>query len=154
MGAIFSFLGGSAFRLIFGEVAAFFTKAQDHKYELERLKFQAEVDAAQHERNLAAIKIQADLQVKVIEVQSNADLGKIDASAWSEAVSAVGRSTGIKFLDAWNGTIRPFLATMATFMLILQFVSDGYVLTPILSEVVFAIIGIYLADRQLAKRGK
>ena len=154
MGAIFSFLGGSAFRLIFGEVSSYFTKAQDHKYELARMEFQAKEDASQHDRNLASIRLQAELEVKVIEVQSKSDLDKIDASAWAEAVSAVGRSTGIKFLDAWNGSIRPALATLATIMLAAQFIHDDFMLTATIAEVVFAIIGIYIADRQLAKRGK
>lgn len=154
MGAIFSFLGGSAFRLIFGEVAAYFTKKQDHTYEIARMQFQATEDAAEHARQLESVRLQAELGVKVIEAQSKADTDKIDAGAWADAVNAVGRSTGIKFLDAWNGSIRPFLATMATGMLIFQFGTDNFTLNLWMTDVVCSIIGIYLADRQLAKRGK
>ena len=67
--ALLSFLGGNVFRLVFGEVISYLNKKQDHAQEIERMRFQAEVDAAQHVRNLEAIKTQADLGVKTIQVQ-------------------------------------------------------------------------------------
>lgn len=154
MGALFAFLGGSAFRLIFGEISHWITSRQEHKYEIERLELQGRLDAAQHERNLAAIKLQAEQQVKVIEVQGKVDVEKLDVGAWAEAVAAVGRSTGIKFLDTWNGSIRPALATVALAMVVFQFIQHGFTLTDWDRELVGGILGIYVADRQLAKRGK
>lgn len=154
MGALFSFLGGSAFRLIFGEVSAYITKAQDHKYELARLEFQEKVDMQAHDRNMAAMQLQHTMGKEIIHAQAEADLSRIDAGAWAEAVSSIGRSTGIKFLDAWNGSIRPLLATMAVIMLGIEFASNDWILSAALSEVIYAVIGIYIADRQLGKRGK
>lgn len=152
--ALISFLGGNAFRMLFGEVTAFLSKTQDHKLEMERLRLQAEIDAAQHARNLEAIRVQNDLGVKVIEVQRDADLDRIDASAWAQAVADVGKQTGIKFLDYWNGAVRPLLATLAILVVVAQIASNGFVLSDWDRELVGAILGIYVADRSLSRRGK
>lgn len=153
-GMLVSFFGGSAFRMIWGEVSAYLTKKQDHAQEIERMQVQGQLDAAQHARNLEAIKVQADLGVKTIQVQSDADLARIDAGAWAQAVADVGKQTGIKFVDIWNGLIRPWLATMATLMVCFQFVQHGFVLNDWDRELVGAILGIYVADRSLSHRGK
>jgi len=47
MGALFSFLSGSVFRMLWGEIASFITKAQDHKQELELAKLQASIASGQ-----------------------------------------------------------------------------------------------------------
>src|SRR3990170_6134649 len=120
MSALFSFLGGTVFRMIWGELSHWMTARQDHKYELERMTKQGEFEAAQHGRNLESIRVQADLQVKVIQVQSDADTIKGEVLAWGQAVADVGRSTGIRWLDAWNGSIRPSVATWAIVMMTLS----------------------------------
>lgn len=152
--ALFSFLGGSAFRMIFGEISAWMTRKQDHQQEIERLQLQAELDAAQHGRNLESIRVQAELGVKTIEVQAEAALSQIETDAWSKLVDSTTKTTGIKWLDAWNGSIRPALATLAMVVVIGQIVINGFTLTDWDRELVAAILGIYLADRQLTKRGK
>lgn len=151
---ILSFLGGNAFRLIFGEVMAFINKKQDHALELERMKLQGDLEAAQHVRNLEVIQVQANLGVKVIEAQRDADLDRADTAAWTDAVAAVGRSTGIKFLDIWNGSIRPALATLAMLVVVFEVAKNGFNLSDWDRELVGAILGIYVADRSLARRGK
>ena len=152
--ALFSFLGGSAFRMIFGEISAWMTKKQDHSHEVERLRLQAELDAAQHARNLEAIRVQAELGVKTIEVQAEAALTQIETDAWAKLVESTTKVTGIKWLDTWNGSIRPALATLAMLVVIGQIVVNGFALSDWDRELVAAILGIYLADRQLSKRGK
>lgn len=152
--ALLSFLGGNAFRLIFGEVVAFINKKQDHALEVERMRLQNDLDAAQHARNLEALRVQNDLGVKVIQVQRDADLDRIDAGAWAQAVADVGKQTGIKFLDIWNGSIRPALATMAMCVVLFEVVKNGFTLSDWDRELVGAILGIYVADRSLARRGK
>lgn len=154
MSALISFLGGSVFRMIWGEVSAYLTKKQDHEHEIERMKLQGEADAAQHARNLEAIQVQAGLGVKTIQVQADADLGRIEAGAWAQAVSDVGKQTGIKLIDMWNGAIRPWLATMATVMIMFQFYQHGFVMSEWDKELIAAILGIYVADRSLKHRGK
>ncbi len=151
---ILSFLGGNAFRLIFGEVMAYFQRQQEHSLELERMKLQGDLEAAQQTRNLEALKLQAELGVKVIEAQREADLDRTDVGAWADAVAAVGRSTGIKFIDVWNGSIRPALATLAMLVIVFEIVQNGFILSDWDRELVGAILGIYVADRSLARRGK
>lgn len=151
--ALLSFLGGSVFRMIWGEVSAWITARQEHAHELERLRFQEQIDAAQHERNLEAIKTQADMGIKVIEVQSQAAVGQLEAGAWLEAVKATASQSGIKWVDAWNAVIRPAVATWAVGM-----ISGHYLGWWLLDDngwsLAGAALGIYLADRALFKRGK
>lgn len=154
MGALISFLGGSAFRMVWGEVSAWLTARQNHKFELERSKQQGELDAAQHARELESIKTQHEIGVDTIRVQSVADLGKIEASAWQSAVDAVGRSVGIAWVDAWNAVIRPLLATCAILVMFQEIYSNHGNPTEHVLLICDAILGIYVADRSLAKRGK
>ena len=154
MMTILSFLGGTAFRLIFGEIAAFFSKKQAHAQEIERMRLQDQIDAGQHARNMDAIKIQAELGIKTIQVQAEVSLNQIEADAWADAVSAGGKKTGIKFLDIWNGSIRPALASLAMAMVVFEVVKNGFILTEWDRELVGGILGIYIADRHLSKRGK
>lgn len=151
---ILAFLGGTAFRLIFGEIAAWFSKQQAHKQEIETMTLQGTLDAAQHDRNLAAIRLQADLGVKTIRVQGEVANEAVEVAAWAGAVDAVGRKTGIKWLDAWNGSIRPMLASLAAAMVVFEFCKRGLVLSEWDRELVGGILGIYIADRHLSKRGK
>lgn len=153
-GALFSFLGGNAFRLIFGEVAAYFSKRQEHQLELERLKLQGQLDASAHERNLESIKLQSDLGIKLIEVKSEAILSETEATAWAQAVTDVGKSTGIRFLDIWNGSVRPLLATISIGVVLFEVMRNGFTLNDWDRELVGAILGIYVADRHLQKLGK
>ncbi|HAF43445.1 MAG TPA: hypothetical protein DCK83_00485 [Gallionellaceae bacterium] len=154
MSALISFLGGSAFRMIWGEVSAYFTRKQEQAQEIERMRLQGELDAAAHARNIESIKVQAELGVKTIQVQADADLARLDVGAWAQAVADVGRSTGIKFLDIWNGSVRPLLATIAIGVVLFEIIRNGFVLSDWNRELVGAILGIYVADRSLGKRGK
>jgi hypothetical protein len=152
--ALFSFLGGSAFRLIWGEVSSYFQAKQDHTYEIERMKIQGDLEAAQHARNLESMRLQADLGVKVIEAQRDAAVAQLETDAWLTAVRDVGRKTGIKFLDIWNGSVRPLLATLAILVVVAEVVATGFILSAWHKELVAAILGLYVADRSLTKRGK
>lgn len=152
--ALISFFGGSVFRMIWGEVSAYLTSRQDHAQELDRMRLQGELDAAQHARNQEAIKTQASLGVKVIEVQRDADIDRIETGAWERTVDAVGKLTGIKFIDIWNQSVRPLLATLAILFVCFEIIEHGMTLSDWDRELFGAILGIYVADRSLAKRGK
>lgn len=154
MSAIISFLGGSVFRMVWGEVSAYFTRKQEHAQELDRMKLQNEMEAARHDRDQARIKLQADLGVREVQIAADAAIQKTEADAWLQAVRDVGRQTGIKFLDIWNGAVRPLLATLAIGVVVAEIAKNGFVLTDWDRELVAAILGIYVADRSLVKRGK
>jgi hypothetical protein len=55
--ALVSFLGGSIFRTIWGELSVWITARQDHAHEIERMRLQGDLDAAAHARNLDAIRV-------------------------------------------------------------------------------------------------
>jgi hypothetical protein len=162
--SLIAFLGGSAFRMIWGELSSHFSKSQEHSMEIERIKLQGELDASQHARNLEAITVQAGLGVKTIQVQAEAEVlsiraqseslvSQVEANGWFEAVKDTGKSIGIAWVDAWNSAIRPGVATWSIIMMTL-----GEFGVIALSDNTLAIsgaaLGIYLADRTLAKRGK
>lgn len=153
MSALVSFLGGSAFRMIWGEVSAFVTKRQDHRHEVERAEQQGRLDAAQHARNLESIKTQADLGVREVRVRAEADQQAGELDAWVDAVRATSRMTGVAWIDGWNQSIRPMVATVAVGAMLVEIALVGS-LTEWHHEVFSAALGLYLADRALAKRGK
>lgn len=154
MSAIISFLGGSIFRMVWGEISSYFTRKQEHAQELERMKLQNDLEASRHERDQARIKLQSDLGVREVQIAADSAIQKTEADAWLQAVRDVGRQTGIKFLDIWNGAVRPMLATLAIGVVVAEIAKNGFVLTDWDRELVAAILGIYVADRSLVKRGK
>lgn len=151
--AVLSFFGGSVFRMLWGEISAFVNKRQDQAHEVERMRLQGELDAAQHARNLQAITLQAELGVKTIEVAAQGEVDKTTAEAWREAVRGTITPTGIWLVDLWNGVIRPGLATVATAAWVGNFAS-WWTLSENDWMLVGAVLGIYIADRTLFKRGK
>jgi hypothetical protein len=152
--ALLSFLGGNVFRMIFGELISYFNKKQEHGQEIERMRLQAELDAAQHARNLEAIKLQAEQGIKVIEAQAESAIGAIEAQGWLEAVKATALKTGIAWVDAWNAVIRPGVATWSVVMLTLAEIGAITKLSDNVTAIAGCALGIYLADRSLMKRGK
>lgn len=151
---LLSFFGGSAFRMLWGELSAWFTARQEHQFELERLRLQGDLDAAQHARNQEAIRLQHELGVQTIRVQSDADLGKLDAQIFGGAVELTGKGTGIYLVDLWNGIIRPALATECMLLVSLHFYRHHWVLDEQGWALVGAALGIFVADRTLFKKGK
>lgn len=152
--ALVSFIGGNAFRWIFGEISAAWTAHQEHKQELARLELQAKLDAQQHAQNLESLRLQYELGVKEIRVQGEIDLQKLDADMFHDAVGLTGKSTGVWLIDAWNGAIRPALATLCMVLVALYFHRQGWALDENGWALCGSVLGVYVADRQLFKRGK
>lgn len=151
--ALFSFLGGTAFRMIWGEFSSWLNKQQDHAFELERIRLQEQIDSKIHERNLESLRLQNDLGIKTITVQADSAVRQIETTAWLEAVKNTAKKSGVKWIDGWNAVIRPLVATWS----ILMITASEFALF-VMSEnswmVASAALGIYLADRTLFKRGK
>ena len=84
--ALFSFLGGSAFRLIFGAVMDFMNKRQDHEHEMDLQRLQSELEAQRHNRDMERIHLQAQLQVQQVQVVADAAISQAEANAFLEAV--------------------------------------------------------------------
>lgn len=152
--ALLSFLGGSVFRMIWGEVAAWIGKRQDHAHEIERLRLQGELDAAQHARNQDAIRVQAELGIQTIRVQADAAIGQLEVQGWATAVAAAQQPTGIFLVDLWNGVIRPLAASIAILLWVLALNQQGWKMSDWDMELVGVILGFFFASRELVKRGK
>jgi len=145
--ALMTFLGGATVRLFIGHLFDFITKWQDQKNELARLTLQGQLDAAQHTRNLEAIKVQADLGVKVIEAQTEAQVTQAEADAFIEAVRATGQRTGIMWVDLWNGIVRPLLASMCIVLWVAKIVGAGFVLDEWDRELMGLALGVFVGGR-------
>lgn len=154
MGALFSFLGGSAFRMIWGEVSAWWTRKQEHREEMDRMRLQGDLDAAAHARNMEAIRLQADLGVRTVQVQGEARVSELETEAWLATVKNAAAPTGIHWLDVVRGLPQPVLAFIAIFVWVLALNASGWQLSEWDRELVAGIFGVYLANRHLVSRGK
>ena len=154
MGALLSFLGGSVFRMIWGEVSSFVNKRQDHKFEIERMDKQAMLEDRAAERQARAIEQQAALGIKTIEVQRDAEIDKMETVAFAEAMKQAYTPTGIKWIDGWNAIIRPSFATVALALWIFKVCVQGFIMMDFDLELLAVIAGFYFADRTLRKMYK
>lgn len=154
MSAFLTFLGGSVFRMLWGEISAMFNKHQDHQHELDRLRLQEEHDAAQHARQMEMIRLQHEQGVQIVRVQGEVDLDKLAAATFDKGVELAGRSTGIKWVDAWNASIRAILATEVMILIFLHHYQIGWKLDDRGWELAGAVLGVFVADRFLFRRGK
>jgi hypothetical protein len=154
LSALISFLGGSVFRMLWGEIASFINKRQDNDHELKLLRLQSELDDRAHVRNQQALQLQAQLGIKVIEAKSQGEVDKIEADAFNQAIQRAFAPTGFALVDVWNGVIRPAAATIALVLWVAKLVSQGFQMSEWDMELTGAVLGFFFADRSLGKRGK
>lgn len=154
MGALFSFLGGSIFRMIWGEVSSYFKARQEHAQELERMKLQNEMEGARAERDMARLRLQSELGVKEVQIAGDLAIQKSEADAFLAAVANAAKPIGIYFVDAWNGCIRPAAATIALAVWALALYRAGFVPSDWDKELIGVVLGFYFADRTLRRHGK
>lgn len=152
MSALLSFLGGSAFRMVWGEVADFFKRRQEHAQELELQRVQGELAAAAHARTMETLRTQAELGIKTIEAQSDADEALAAADAFKVAMGEANKPTGIKGIDAWNGAIRPAAASIAILLWVFALNEQGYKMTEWDRELVGVILGFFFAHRVFSSK--
>lgn len=150
--ALFSFLGGSVFRMIWGEVSEFVNKSQDHKHEMEALRLQSELEDKKALQELERMRVASELGIKELEVKTNAEIEAKDADAFIAAMATVNVKTGNWFIDAWNGSIRPAAATTALLLWWFCLYTQGFVLTEWDKELVGVILGFYFAHRVFSSR--
>lgn len=152
MGAFFSFLGGTAFRWLFGEIISVIKANQEHKQELAMLTVQHTQARDQHEWRVAEIQAAAAAGVQVVEAKREAETQGFMDRAFLAAVEMTGKQTGIQWVDAWNASIRPLLATVAILLLVGQSVAPQHVvLSAFVSEVCGMALGIFVGGRIAAK---
>ena len=154
MSALLTFLGGSAFRMVWGEVSAFVKNRQEHAQEIEMVRIQADIEAAKHERLQEALKVQHSMGIQTIQVQAEADLNRIDAEGFYKAVESSNKPSGVLWVDGWNAAIRPAAATIVILLWILALNRAGFVMSDFDKELVGVILGFFFANRALSFRGK
>lgn len=154
MSALLSLLGGATFRAAMSQIMGWLNKRQEHAQEMDRLKLQEQLDAANHARNMESLKLQSDLGVKEIRVKADAAVSEAEAQTWRETVAAAQKPTGIWIVDVWNGVIRPSFATLVLFLVLLQCHRDAWAMTPWVMDLSGVVIGFYFVDRSLRKQGK
>lgn len=152
--ALLSFLGGSAFRMIWGEVSAWYGKKQDHAFELERLRLQTEIDDRTHQRTQEMLRLQNELGIKAIEAQAVADVATAEADAFVRAMENAFKPSGWAIVDIWNGIIRPSAATIALVLWVLKLNSQNWVMQEWDITLAGTVLGFFFADRSLGKRNK
>jgi len=151
MGAIISFLGGSAFRAVWGEVSTWLNNKQAHSQEIERMKLQSDLMIAQSKQQAEIIAAQSAAGIKTLEVQSDAALSQADADAFTAGLKAAATPTGVKWVDAWNGAVRPAFATVALCMWIGVMAHQNFVPSPWDLDLMGSVAGFFFADRSLRR---
>lgn len=154
LSGLLSFLGGSAFRMIWGEASAFLNKKQDHEHEVALLTLQATLDDRRAEREVKQMQLAHTMGLEVVEVKRDAEVAVLEAKAFSEAMKVLQAPTGVAWVDAWNGTVRPAWATVALLLWVGKLSVAGFHMDPWDVEMVSAVAGFFFADRSLGRRGK
>ena len=152
--ALLSFLGGSVFRMIWGEASAWLNRRQEHQHEIQRLTLQRELDDRAHARSLEALRLQHDLGIQTVRVKAEADVAVAEAAAFGKVMQAAFKPTGITLVDAWNGIIRPAGATIALALWVAKLNAQGWVMQDWDIALSATILGFFYADRALGKRGR
>ena len=150
---VFSFLGGTAFRWLFGSILDQWNKYQDHKHEVALLTIQHAQDADKHLWQQEAIAAQAAAGVKVIEAQTVAASTAATEAAFNLAMQGINEASKRNdWIGAWNAGIRPFLATVAILLLAGESIAPGFIkLTPLFADVACAALGVFVGERIKAK---
>jgi hypothetical protein len=147
MMTLISFFGGTAFRLIFGGVMDYLNKRQEHTQEMALIKVQADLDAQRHLRDQESIRLQAELGIKQVVVQADAREREQENEAFLAAVKNTGLKTGIHWVDAWNGSIRPAGASIALAAWVATMMAAGFVFTDFDRELIAAFLGVFVGER-------
>lgn len=140
--------------MIWGEASNYFTSKQEHKQALELRKLDAVMATQQHKDDMARISLLHTLGIKELQVKSAAEQEMGAISAFVEAQKQFGKPTGVKWVDAWNASVRPAYATVALTLWVLSLYQQSWVMMAFDIELSAAIAGFFFADRTLTKRGK
>lgn len=149
--ALFTFLGGAAFRYALGRVIDWLEKRQDFLQEQKRLEAQERYEAARAERTNATIRLQAELGIQQVQIAGNVAADVEAAKAFTEAMKTANQPTGNVFIDAWNGSIRPAAASIALLLWMLQLLKAALAFTDWDRDLISSVLGFYFADRHMGK---
>lgn len=151
-GALFSFLGGSVFRMIWGELSEAWNKHQDHKHELESMRLQMELEAQKASQDLERMRVASELGIKELEVKTNAEIESKEVDAFIVAQKTVMTKSGVQWIDGWNASIRPAAATTCLLLWWFALWQANFLLDAWSLDLVGVILGFYFANRSIINR--
>ena len=141
-------------RWLVGELLGIFKAREDRRAEVEMIRLQADIAREQAERQRQAVADAAAAGVKLVEAQREASAGDMADRMMLAAVESIGRPSGIGWVDAWSGAIRPALASASILLLIGSAIWPAHVvLSPLVAEVVCGALGLYVGGRISLKGG-
>lgn len=148
MTALLSFLGSAVFRWLLEKVFSLAERKQDHSQEIDRMRVQAEVDAAQHLRNLEMLKIQSELKLDLIKEEVRGAFEAHEGEALIESIRSA-KPSGVKWVDAWNAIIRPLVSTVCVALWAMSLVKRGFQPNEFDLALIGAVIGWHFGTRSL-----
>ena len=148
MSALLSFLGSAAARWLLGEVLAVWRQREDRRSEIAMMELQHRLDAERAQWQRQAVADAAAQGVKLVEAQAVAAQAQASDAMMLEAMRQLGQPSGVRWVDAWNASIRPGLATVSVLLLAGNAVwPDVVVVTGLLGEIVAGVLGLYVGGR-------
>jgi hypothetical protein len=151
MTALISFLGSAGLRWLLGELLGIFRAREDRRAEIDMLRLQADLERERAERQRLAVADAAAAGVKLIEAQREASAGDAADRMMLAGVEAVGRPSGVPWVDALNASVRPVMAYVALLLLAGHAVAPEHVvLAGMVGEVVGGVLGIFVGGRIMA----
>jgi len=148
MTALISFLGSASLRWLLGELLGIVKAREDRRAEIDMLRLQADLERERAERQRLAVADAAAAGVKLVEAQREASASDAADRMMLAGVEAVGRPSGVQWVDSWNGSIRPALASASILLLLGNALFPAHVaLTGLVGEVVCGALGLYVGGR-------
>jgi putative Ca2+/H+ antiporter (TMEM165/GDT1 family) len=149
MAGFLSFIGGTAFRWLFGEMIGFFKAREENRIELERIRLEHEHAKERAEWQRQAVADAAAQGIKVVEAQSEAYAARAADDAFLSAIGGVNEaSKRADWIGAFNALIRPELAQVSIILLVCHaFWPDAVVITGIVGEVICGALGLFIGER-------
>lgn len=142
-----AFLGGTAFRLFLTFIMDRYQAAQEHRFELERMKSQDLVDQKIHDRNLQAIRVQKELGVVEIPIQRVHEFEIVNHEDFRAAHKETRTPSGFKIVDITNQAIRPLLAILCMGVWLAKIAVGNWSLSPWDLELIAATLGVFVGSR-------
>jgi hypothetical protein len=148
-GGLISFLGGTAFRWLLGEVLGFVKARDEHRAEMARMALQHEQDRDRAQWQREAMAAAAAEGLRIVEAQSVASASRAADDAFLAAIEGVneaGKRTD--WIGAWNACIRPLLASVAIVLLVGQAVAPSvFILSALTLDLICAVLGVFVGER-------
>lgn len=145
---MWSFLGGTAFRWLFGEIVGFLKAKQEHQHEQAMIRLNMEVATHQAELRRLEIQAAADAGVRTIEAQVEQHRSETLDDAWLEAVGSIDKPSGVKWIDGFNKFIRPELAQISIILVAANAIwPEHVILAGIVGDVVCGALGLFIGGR-------